>query len=273
MTGVQTCALPISISCSPKNENAATPDTSCFGDITLSSIEDDLILGRKIDSQIVASPKEFPILSKEKFSAAYYHLERITNIIKNSGKVANVDKLSWEVKIIHDDSTLNAFCTPGGYIYVYTGIIKYLDNEDDFAGVMGHEIAHADLRHSSKAMTRQYGLAVIMDIILGKNSQSMLATIAANLSTLKNSRCHETQADENSVGYLKPTQYKCNGAASFFEKISAAGGSGQPEFLSTHPDPGSRVISINAKATAEGCNTTKPYVDAQYTAFKNSLPK
>ena len=53
---------------------------------------------------------------------------------------------------------LNAFCTPGGYIYVYTGLIKYLDNEAQLAGVLGHEIAHADLRHVTDQLTEQYGV-------------------------------------------------------------------------------------------------------------------
>ncbi len=270
------CLLTFSIflSCKKKvDDGAATPDTSCYSDIALTSFADDLELGRRIDSQIVYTPAEFKILPKEQFLVAYGHLERITNLIKNSGKIANKDKLSWEVKIIHNDSTLNAFCTPGGYIYVYSGIIKYLDNEDDFAGVLGHEIAHADLRHSAKAMTRQYGLDLLISIVLGKNANSQLAQIASGLSSLSYSRCHETQADENSVGYLSGTSYKCNGAASFFQKIVDGGGPKQPQFLSTHPDPGNRVAKINARAVTLGCQTTIPYSDAKYQAFKNSLPK
>ena len=67
-----------------------------------------------------------------------------------------------DLRIIHDDSTLNAFCTPGGYIYIYTGILKFLDSEDEFAGVLGHEIAHADLRHSTRQMTKQYGVQILL---------------------------------------------------------------------------------------------------------------
>ncbi|TAH25275.1 MAG: peptidase M48 [Cytophagales bacterium] len=262
--------LGLFISCSPKNENAATPETKCFPDVTFSGINDDVLLGAKIDSQIVASSAEFPLLDPSRYTKAYGHLERITNNIKNSGKIAYIDQLAWKVRIIKNDEVLNAFCTPGGYIYVYTGIIKYLDSEDDFAGVMGHEIAHADLRHSAKSMTQEYGVSTLLQIISGKNP-SMLATIVTNLSKLKYSRCHETQADENSVGYLSATSYKCNGAAGFFQKISAAGGSSTPEFLSTHPDPGNRVENINNRAKNLGCNTSSSNPTAQYEDFKRSL--
>lgn len=263
-------------SCKKENKEAAVPETSCFPDIAFTSIDDDLTLGRQVDSQIVATPSEFPILSKTQFPKAYEHLNRITNNIKKSGKVGNADKLVWEIKIIHKDDVLNAFCTPGGYIYVYTGIIKYLDTEDDFAGVMGHEIAHADLRHSAKGMIQEYGLQSLLAIIAGQGEPGLLAQIAsglAGLSSLKYSRCHETQADENSVSYLSNTNYKCNGAASFFEKIVEAGGSGTPVFMSTHPDPGNRVANINAKAVKLGCNTSTAFPDAQYQDFKNSLPR
>ena len=67
--------------------------------------------------------------------------------------VADFSDFDWELKIIHDDETLNAFCAPGGYIYVYTGLIKFLAHEDNLAGVIGHEIAHADLRHSTQQLT------------------------------------------------------------------------------------------------------------------------
>lgn len=271
-TTVAFCLITFSVFISCKKKEDA-PDTRCYTDIALTSFAEDLELGRRIDSQIVNTPAEFKILPRNQFPVAYGHLERITNSIKNSGKIVNKDKLSWDVKIIHNDTTLNAFCTPGGYIYVYTGIIKYLDTEDDFAGVMGHEIAHADLRHSAKAMTRQYGIDLILSIVLGKNANSQLAQIASGLSSLSYSRCHETQADENSVEYLSGTSYKCNGAASFFQKIVDGGGTSQPQFLSTHPDPGNRVAKINAKATTDGCNTTTPFSGAQYQEFKNSLPR
>ncbi len=193
------------------------------------------------------------------------------NKILNSGKLEHRNDFDWQVKLIQNDKTLNAFCTPGGKIYVYTGIIKYLDSEDDLAGVMGHEIAHADKRHSTEAMTRDMGITTLLNIVAGQN-QSMLVTLAKNLSDLKYSRTHETEADAYSVQYLSGTNYRCNGAASFFKKIQASGGSQGPEFLSTHPDPGNRIQNINSQAKNKGCNTTASAPDAQYADFKASLP-
>lgn len=256
---------------SSSSSSAGNTVTELIKDLNLFPVDKDKELGLQVSQQIAGDPKSYPVLDEVKYATAYAHLQRITNKILNSGQVEHKNDFAWKVKIIHDDQTLNAFCTPGGYIYVYTGIIKYLDSEDALAGVMGHEIAHADKRHSTESMTREYGVQALLAVVAGQN-QSVLIGLAKNLSDLKYSRTHETEADTYSVRYLSGTSYRCNGAASFFEKIQASGGSSTPEFLSTHPDPGNRVQNINSQAATRGCNTTKPAADAQYNEFKKSLP-
>lgn len=242
------------------------------GGINLFSIEDDKKLGAQVAAEIESNPSQYPVLSESAYPNAYTHIRRITNKILNSGSVNHKDDFVWQVKIIKDDTTLNAFCTPGGYIYVYTGIIKYLDTEDQLAGVLGHEIAHADRRHSTDAMTREYGLSMLLDIVFGKN-QSKLAEIAKGLSSLKYSRGNESEADEYSVIYLSGTDYQCNGAGGFFQKLldSNAGNCEVGGFLSTHPCPDNRVQAINDKATDISCSTAL-YSGNTYQDFKNSLP-
>jgi beta-barrel assembly-enhancing protease len=245
--------------------------SSSILDMNLFPIGKDKELGNQVAGQISSDPKSYPLLDEVKYAKAYGHIRRITNKILNSGKLEHRNDFDWQVKLVQDDKTLNAFCTPGGKIYVYTGIIKYLDSEDDLAGVMGHEIAHADKRHSTETMTRELGISTLLSIVAGQKP-SMLVSLAKNLSDLKYSRKHETEADTYSVNYLSGTNYKCNGAASFFQKLQAAGKSQGPEFLSTHPDPGNRVQNINAQAKAKGCNATVSAPDAQYADFKASLP-
>lgn len=240
-------------------------------DLNLFPITKDKELGSQVAGEISNDPKTYPLLDEVKYAKAYSHIHRITNKILNSGKLEHRNDFDWQVKLIQDDKTLNAFCTPGGKIYVYTGIIKYLDSEDDLAGVMGHEIAHADKRHSTEAMTRDMGISTLLSIVAGQN-QSMLVTLAKNLSDLKYSRTHETEADAYSVQYLSGTNYRCNGAASFFQKLQASGGSQGPEFLSTHPDPGNRIQNITAQAKSKGCNTAVSAPDGQYADFKANLP-
>ncbi len=226
------------------------------GKVNLFSLDQDRQLGAQVNQEILANPSQYPVLPERGNEDIYRYVRGITTKILNSGKVEHKDEFAWEVRIIKDDKTLNAFCTPGGYIYVYTGLIKYLDSEEQLAGVMGHEIAHADKRHSTKQMTQTYGvqaLASIASAAAGTGPQ--LGEIAAGLAGLRFSRNHETEADTYSVIYLCPTGYEADGAADFFVKLEQEGSGGRaPQFLSTHPNPGNRVENIRQQAKERGCS-------------------
>lgn len=239
--------------------------------INIFSVEDDKQLGAQVNQEILSNPQEYPVLNESQYPTAYDYLTSIRDKILNGGKVYYKDEFVWEVRIIHDDNTLNAFCTPGGYIYVYTGLIKFLDSENALAGVLGHEIAHADRRHTTDQLTKAYGIQFLLDVLLGGN-QGTLSEIAAGLTTLAFSRANETEADRYSVVYLCPTNYQADGAAVFFEELVNSGSTGgTPVFLSTHPDPGNRVQNIHDVEVELGCNGSSTF-DQEYQDFKNSLP-
>ena len=242
------------------------------GGIDIFTVDDDKNLGNQLVQQIASDPAHYPLLDSAAYPVAYGHINRIVNTILNSGKVEHRNDFQWTVRLIHDDTTLNAFCGPGGKIYVYTGIIKYLDNEDQLAGVLGHEIAHAARRHVSQEMTAQYGYSTLINIVLGTD-HSKLVDVAAGLLTLKFSRAYEAEADKYSVIYLCPTVYKSDGAAYFFKKLlSNNQGSKIPVILSDHPGDSSRITDIEAEAASLNCGGTGTF-ESRYADFKNSLPK
>jgi len=226
------------------------------GDLLLFSVQDDLDLGSQVAAEIAADPEQFPVLSKTQYAEAYAVLDGMLSEILDSDAVTYKDEFAWELTIIDDDQTLNAFATPGGYLYVYTGLIFFLDREDDLAGVIGHEVAHSDQRHSSKQLQRVYGISLLLEIIAGGQSELTQQVLSGlvGVGALQFSRDAETEADEFSVEYLSDTEYACNGAATFFDKLIANEVARNPEFLSTHPDPGNRVSAINTKATDIGCS-------------------
>jgi hypothetical protein len=241
--------------------------------VPLFSISDDIKLGQQVVTEIeVTNKNQYPLLDSASNVAAYQFLYGIRNEILNSGKVVYKDEFAWRLRIIKDDTTLNAFCTPGGYIYVYTGLIKYLNSKDELAGVIGHEMAHADRRHTSRSMQTQYGIGTLLNIVLGKDNET-LQQIAAGIYLLKNSRDHESEADEYSVKYLCPTQYNAAGAAGFFQKMINDGYTENrlASFFSTHPSPSNRVENINQQKVDDGCAGNGTF-NAEYAAFKSLLP-
>ena len=241
------------------------------------SLADDLTLGKQTAAQIASKPTEFPVLPEAQYPQAYAYLNQIKDNILGSGKVRTARVFPYELKIIKDDKTLNAFCTPGGYIYVYTGLIKFLDSEDQLAGVLGHEIGHADKRHSTRQLTKMMPLDMIAQVLTGtdkgpvtKETQQVIAQVAGTLIGLKFSRDHETEADQASVDYLCGTQYHADGAAAFFQKIQGKGGT-PPEFMSTHPDPKNRVAEIKKRKQQLNCSGNASN-DTEYARIKKTLP-
>ncbi len=251
--------------------NACKGDDDRGGGINLFTIQDDMELGQQLRDEILANPTEYPILNEGQYAGAYAYIRDIVDDILASGELEYAEEFAWEVYIIDDPETLNAFAAPGGYIFVYTGLIKFLEEKDDFVGVMGHEMAHADLRHSTQQLTQQYGVATLLGLLLGQD-QDLLTNVLGSLLGLRFSRDDESQADKFSVIYLCQTEYAANGAASFFQKLVDAGSATPPEFLSTHPSPDNRVEAINMEAEDRNCDTTFDSDAAEWANFQNSLP-
>lgn len=224
---------------------------SLFNNVNFFTVQQDAEFGAQVAKEIESNPSQYPILPEKGNEQIYSYIRGLRNHILNSGAVKYRSEFPWEIKIIKDDNTLNAFCTPGGYIYVYTGLIKFLDTEDQLIGVIGHEIAHADMRHSTKQLSKTYGSSILLDILLG-SKYGALQEIAVGMGSLAFSRADEKEADSKSVEYLCKTRYNAAGAAGFFSKME--GQSSPPEFLSTHPNPGNRVKDINAKKNSLGCS-------------------
>jgi Zn-dependent protease with chaperone function len=240
--------------------------------INLFSVNDDIEFGKMVEAEIAANPQEFPVLSQQEYPDAYQHLYRIRDSILNTGLIYYEDRFEWKMYIIQNDTMLNAFATPGGYLYFYTGIIKFLDDEAQFAGVMGHEMAHSDLRHSTNQLTKAYGVQILLSILLGQapgQLTEIIASLAYGLGTLAFSRDHEYEADKYAVEYLYNTSYDARGIADFFIKLEDA--PRPPQFLSTHPSPENRIEKILEEWQLLGGKTGNLY-EASYNSFKATLP-
>ncbi len=248
--------------------------TTYCGVINLFPVSDDQKLGAQFDKEIRAKPAEFPILQNV---AVKSYVQGIVDRIIRAPEVKYDGTFAYRVEIINDDKTINAFATPGGYIYVYTGLLKALDNEATLAGVIGHEIAHAEGRHSTERMSTQLGAEVLLAIALGKNTNQNIALAAnmfAGLGLLKNSRNDETEADELSFKYLRSTTWYPGGILYFFDKVKGRNAGGSIErLLSTHPLPQDRITATQNRLKAANI---PPPTEAQlntigYTEFKRTM--
>ena len=241
------------------------------------SAKNDLQLGRQTVLSIEADPDTYPLLSDADHPEAYAHLRGLVDRLLQSPDIQYRDIFAYDqVRIIHDDEVLNAFCAPGGYIYVFTGLMHYLDHEDHLAGVLGHEIAHAELRHSSLRLQKEYGVQRLLDFVLLTNpvtlGEAANAIILKDLLGLKYGRSQEAQSDDYSVRYQATSGYACDGTAGFFAKLLEEGQDAEiPEFLSSHPASDARVSEIRRAAQEAGCSTELGDT-AEWEMIKASLP-
>jgi len=254
---------------------AATFATAAFTSpkqgFNIFSVQQDIDLGAQVARQTDSLYRaKGQLLARSSNARAYQLLDGVVKRVLDNGNLKYRTQFPWDVQIIKDDATQNAFATPGGHIYVFSGLIKFLDNENELAGILGHEIAHADRRHSTQLLQKQYGISLLTSVVLGKNS-GQLTQIAAGLGQLKFSRSYETEADKYSTIYLNGTRYyACDGAAGFFIKAEKQGSGGTPEFLSTHPNPGSRITSIQRSAQQLGC-TSRTVSNTNFQELKRLL--
>lgn len=163
----------------------------------------------------------------------------------------------WQVAVIDDPKTLNAWCMAGGKMAIYSGIITQLNlSDDEIAQVMGHEIAHALAKHTAERMSTAMASDAMLQIgamLLGSNSASSQMTLqAAAVATtvglqLPNSRKQESEADRIGIELAAKAGYDPHAAPKLWEKmLQASGTKGQSDFLSTHPQSEKRQEALTA---------------------------
>lgn len=167
---------------------------------------------------------------------------------------------NWEVALFVD-RTANAFALPGGKVGVYTGIFDVARNQDQLAGVIAHEIGHVISRHHDERITRQMQTQTVLGIA-GAIAGSRYGQGAANavnqfggagaqaLFLLPKSREQESEADVVGQQLMARAGFDPRQAVNLWQNMSAAGGDRAPEFLSTHPDPQSRLQELDRRAGA-----------------------
>lgn len=197
-----------------------------------------------------------------------YDNPQIQQYVSNLGEelLNNSDSrdIPFNFQVVASDE-VNAFATPGGFVYVTTGLLKTAENRAQLASVMAHEIAHINERHGVKNL-QQAVIARGITTTAGVET-SQLAQIAYELTVnLPQSRDFEYEADSHGLEILQQSGYPAEAFANFLTKLK--GGGGTPEFLRTHPSSDNRIEAISQHTKT---NTAASNKGQDETAYQNNV--
>lgn len=223
--------------------------------INFYSLEKEIILGKKIAQDVERGTKivDDPIISE--------YVNRIgQNLVRNSDA-----RVPFTIKVI-DGNEINAFALPGGFFFVYSGLIVFAENEAELAGVMAHEIAHVTARHGTRQATRAQitNLASLPLIFLGGWAGYGIRQAAGfliPLTFLKFSRGFEKEADELGTQYLYKAGYDPTAISNFFERLESLKkkkDSRLSKIFSSHPPNEKRMKFIQKLLSCEEVFPSKP---------------
>jgi predicted Zn-dependent protease len=177
----------------------------------------------------------------------------VESYMKANGMESELKNFAWEFNLVKD-TTVNAFCMPGGKVVFFEGILPMTKTEAGMAVVMGHEIAHAVAKHSNERLSQQlllqYGAAATNLLLANKSEMTRtginaLYGIGAQVGVmLPYSRKHEYEADRLGLIFMAMAGYDPNEAIAFWERMAANGSRSVLEFMSTHPSDANRIAKM-----------------------------
>jgi len=168
---------------------------------------------------------------------------------------------------------VNAFALPGGYVVVYTGLIKKAETGEEVAGVLSHELNHVLQRHGLERMVKMLGLAAVVSIVVG-DQQGLIGLakeLGLNLVTLKFGREQETEADVTGLRLLSDARIAPEGMIGFFERLSEKDRA-RVELFSTHPMSAVRAERLKAELAALPKRSPEPFT-FDWKTVQDSLAK
>lgn len=221
--------------------------------LLLVSESQEMQLGAQAYEQVLKDPKVKISRDPREADPVKRVAARVIEAAKESKYADTARQFDWEVSVIKDDKTMNAFALPGGKIAVYTGIFPVAKNEAGLAAILGHEVTHALARHGAERMSQGMAAQLAVGLAtLGAASQGIdpqIAQLAGGALAqygfiLPFSRTHESEADH--IGLLLAAQagYDPHEAVHVWERMEQLSKGQPPEFLSTHPGHGTRIKQL-----------------------------
>jgi predicted Zn-dependent protease len=173
-------------------------------------------------------------------------VDKVGNNLVNKS-IAHKTPYRYEFHLLRDPQTINAFALPGGQVFITYALFSKLKNEDQLAGVLGHEIGHVLGRHSAERIAKQGLTQGLLTAVMAGGGQdaAQVAAMIGNMVNMKYGRSDELESDKLGVHFMIDAGYRPEEMIEVMKILKASsGGKRVPEFQSTHPDPDNRIAHI-----------------------------
>ena len=223
----------------------------------MTSVSDEMKMGAQAYDQVKSDPKMKTSQDPREIEPVKRVAARIVEAAKRSKYAEMAQRFQWEVTVIKDDQTANAFALPGGKMAVYTGIFPMAKTEAGLAAVMGHEVVHALARHGAERMSQGQATSIGVQVLgtaagvgtgsaaLGQATMAALGVGAQVGMLLPFSRKHESEADYIGILLAADAGYDPRESVALWERMGQMSEGGAPaEFMSTHPSHETRIDQL-----------------------------
>ena len=223
-------------------------------------------ISTKLTEEFINHPLDFPVVEEANHSAAYGYLRQLMKTMVNTPLVQNRSTLNWDIYILKDDFGFSTFGMPNGDIYISTGLLKMIQNESQFIGLIAHEIYYLDNNMVMPTLVDQFGGRVFGDILLDK-SVDEAEEIVMKIKSLSFHPGEVEQADDFAINNVCPFQYDSFELEKLIQHLQTVDGT--VEWLEMRQGSSDRLQKLSI--TSASCDDEEPMEESRYQMFKDNL--
>ena len=223
-------------------------------------------ISSRLSEEFINHPLEFPVVDESNHVAAYRYLRQLMNTMVNTPLVQNRASLNWDIFILKDDESYSTFGMPNGDLYVTTGLLKLIQNESQFIGLIAHEIYYLDNNMIMPTLIDEFGGKVFGDLLLNKNVDEA-EEIVMKIKSISYASYDVEAADDFAVNNVCPFEYNAFEFEELIKHLRSV--SGSVDWLEMREGPSDRLQKLSI--TSASCDDEEPMEETRYQTFKDSL--
>ncbi len=235
------------------------------------SLDDQHVIGSAVVTYMKENPLLFPVIDRAEYLEVYNYVDVLLQTLITTTEITTREDYNWEIILLQDDEIRSAFAAPGGKIFIYTGLLKFIEAENELMTVIAHEVSYSESGKVMNYLSSKYSkdLFFLGDILLGNDLGDELAELCNYLKDLIYTPAEVIVADEFAINLICPFQYNALGMKSILDLAAQA--TSEVFWLNVRPSAEDRVEKIIENANPCGDEEDPTFVE-RYASYKLLLP-